>query len=162
MATNKRDLKAYSRFDGTGRIVPGSTVLRRNKPKNGNWKEVQAYECCDGGECPQRVYDPFTTIESQENLFTAEFITTQFAWSCTDLLPGFTAANGGFSILVQSPSTFTFSNWDDVINFLNTNLSTIGVFSYLGGISVQVITTPSINEYIPCSNATFNLEFYLA
>lgn len=47
MATNKRDLKAYSRFDGTGRIVPGSTVLRRNKPKVGNWKEVQAYECCD-------------------------------------------------------------------------------------------------------------------
>jgi hypothetical protein len=46
MATNKRDLKAYSRFDGTGRIVPGSTVLRRNKPKVGNWKETQAYECC--------------------------------------------------------------------------------------------------------------------
>jgi hypothetical protein len=46
MTPNKRDLKAYSRFDGTGRIVPGSTVLRRNKPKNGNWKEVQAYECC--------------------------------------------------------------------------------------------------------------------
>jgi hypothetical protein len=45
--TNKRDLKAYSRFDGTGRIVPGSTVLRRNKPKVGKWKEVQAYECCD-------------------------------------------------------------------------------------------------------------------
>lgn len=47
MTPNKRDLKAYSRFDGTGRIVPGSTVLRRNKPKNGNWKEVQAYECCN-------------------------------------------------------------------------------------------------------------------
>jgi hypothetical protein len=47
MTPNKRDLKAYSRFDGTGRIVPGSTVLRRNKPKVGNWVEVQAYECCD-------------------------------------------------------------------------------------------------------------------
>jgi hypothetical protein len=47
MATNKRDLKAYARFDGTGRIVPGSLVLRRNKPKVGNWIEVQAYECCD-------------------------------------------------------------------------------------------------------------------
>ena len=46
MTPNKRDLKAYSRFDGTGRIVPGSTVLRRNKPKVGNWKETQAYECC--------------------------------------------------------------------------------------------------------------------
>lgn len=44
---NKRDLKAYSRFDGTGRIVPGSTVLRRQKPKVGNWKEVSAYECCN-------------------------------------------------------------------------------------------------------------------
>ena len=47
MATNKRDLKAYVRFDGTGRIVPGSLVLRRTKPKVGNWKEIEAYECCN-------------------------------------------------------------------------------------------------------------------
>jgi len=47
MATNKRDLKAYVRFDGTGRVVPGSLVLRRNKPKVGNWKEIQGYECCN-------------------------------------------------------------------------------------------------------------------
>jgi hypothetical protein len=47
MATNKRDLKAYVRFDGTGRIVPGSLVLRRAKPKVGNWKEIQGYECCN-------------------------------------------------------------------------------------------------------------------
>ena len=53
MTPNKRDLKAYSRFDGTGRIVPGSTVLRRNKPKNGNWKEVQAYECCVPSTCTE-------------------------------------------------------------------------------------------------------------
>jgi hypothetical protein len=46
MATNKRDLKAYVRFDGTGRIIPGSLVLRRAKPKVGNWKEIQGYECC--------------------------------------------------------------------------------------------------------------------
>ena len=53
MTPNKRDLKAYSRFDGTGRIVPGSTVLRRNKPKVGNWKETQAYECCVPPVCPE-------------------------------------------------------------------------------------------------------------
>lgn len=47
MATNRRDLKAYVRFDGTGRIVPGSLVLRRSIPKNGNWKEITAYECCN-------------------------------------------------------------------------------------------------------------------
>jgi hypothetical protein len=49
MATNKRDLKAYVRFDGNQRVIPGSLVLRRAKPKVGNWKEIQTYECCDGG-----------------------------------------------------------------------------------------------------------------
>ena len=49
MATNKRDLRAYVRYDGTGRIIPGSLVLRRSKPKVGDWKEIQTYECCDGG-----------------------------------------------------------------------------------------------------------------
>ena len=47
MTPNKRDLKAYARFDGTGRIVPGSLVLRRNKPKVGTWTEIPAYECCN-------------------------------------------------------------------------------------------------------------------
>ena len=46
MTPNKRDLKAYVRFDGTGRIVAGSLVLARTKPKNGTWKEIEAYECC--------------------------------------------------------------------------------------------------------------------
>ena len=44
--SNKRDLKAYVRFDGSGRIVAGSLILRKNKPKVGKWKEIQAYECC--------------------------------------------------------------------------------------------------------------------
>ena len=47
MATNKRDLKAYVRFDGSGRVVPGSLVLRRKKPKVGKWMEIQNYECCN-------------------------------------------------------------------------------------------------------------------
>jgi hypothetical protein len=47
MSTNKRDLKAYVRFDGSGRVVPGSLVLRRNKPKVGKWQEIIGYECCN-------------------------------------------------------------------------------------------------------------------
>jgi hypothetical protein len=60
MATSKRSLRAFIRFDGSGRVVPGSLVLRRNKPKVGNWKEIPAYECCD----------PFltTTTSSTDNL----------------------------------------------------------------------------------------------
>tara|TARA_R110000822_G_scaffold12379_2_gene44834 strand:+ start:1185 stop:1604 length:420 start_codon:yes stop_codon:yes gene_type:complete len=44
---NKRPLKAFVRFDGSGRVVSGSLVLRRNKPKVGNWQEIVAYECCN-------------------------------------------------------------------------------------------------------------------
>jgi len=47
MATNKRDLKSYVRYDGSGRVIPGSNVLRKNMPKVGKWKETQAYECCN-------------------------------------------------------------------------------------------------------------------
>jgi hypothetical protein len=45
--TNARPLKAYVRFDGTGRIVPSSLILRRKKPKVGKWVEIPAYECCN-------------------------------------------------------------------------------------------------------------------
>ena len=47
MATNQRNLKAFVRFDGSGRIVAGSLILRKNKPKVGKWHEIQAYECCN-------------------------------------------------------------------------------------------------------------------
>lgn len=47
MTPNKRDLKAYARFDGTGRVVPSSVILRRNKPKVGKWVELKTYECCN-------------------------------------------------------------------------------------------------------------------
>jgi hypothetical protein len=44
---NKRDLKAYVRIDGSGRVVAGSLVLRKKKPKVGKWHEIQTYECCN-------------------------------------------------------------------------------------------------------------------
>lgn len=47
MASNQRLLKAYLRYDDTGRISPGSLVLRPNMPKGRGWVEVPAYECCN-------------------------------------------------------------------------------------------------------------------
>ena len=46
-AYNRKDLKAYVRYDGSGRVVSSSLVLRRQKPKVGNWVEIPAYECCN-------------------------------------------------------------------------------------------------------------------
>lgn len=45
--SNKRELKAFMRYDGSGRLVSGSLIWRKNKPKVGNWVEISGYECCN-------------------------------------------------------------------------------------------------------------------
>lgn len=52
MASNKRVNKAYVRYDGTGRVISGSLILNRFKPKVGNWQEIPAYECCNPSPSP--------------------------------------------------------------------------------------------------------------
>ena len=47
MANSNNNLKAYVRFDGTGRIIPGSLILRRTKPKDGKWEQTDTYLCCN-------------------------------------------------------------------------------------------------------------------
>lgn len=72
MAQNtNRPLKAYVRFDGTGRIVPSSLILRRKKPKVGKWVEIPAYECCN--------YVPTTTTTSTSTSSTTTTTTTTSA-----------------------------------------------------------------------------------
>lgn len=57
---NNKRLKAFVRYDGTGRVVPSSVILARFKPKVGNYKEINAYECCNEtlpANCIQFVVD---------------------------------------------------------------------------------------------------------
>ena len=49
MGTNRKDLKAFVRYDGSGRVVPSSLILRRKKPRVGKWVEIPPYECCNPG-----------------------------------------------------------------------------------------------------------------
>ena len=59
MAINNNKLKAFVRFDGTGRIISGSLILNRFKPKVGNYVEIDAEECCN--------YVPTTTTTTSED-----------------------------------------------------------------------------------------------
>jgi oxalate decarboxylase/phosphoglucose isomerase-like protein (cupin superfamily) len=47
MANSNNRLKAYVRYDGSGRVIAGSLILQRFKPKVGNWQEINANECCN-------------------------------------------------------------------------------------------------------------------
>jgi hypothetical protein len=46
---NQSKLKAWVRYDGTGRVISGGPIFQVNKPKVGNWKQINANLCCDGG-----------------------------------------------------------------------------------------------------------------
>jgi len=62
-----KKLKAFVRFDGSGRIVPSSIILAANKPKVGNWKETTAYECCNYTVNPNCITFTTTIIIDGDN-----------------------------------------------------------------------------------------------
>ena len=46
-SNNNNKLKAFVRFDGSGRIVSSSLIVQAFKPKVGNYQEIDAKECCN-------------------------------------------------------------------------------------------------------------------
>jgi hypothetical protein len=76
MANSNNRLKAYVRYDGTGRVIAGSLILQRFKPKVGNWQEIDANECCN--------YVPTTTTTtSSTSTSTTTSTTTSTSTSTT-------------------------------------------------------------------------------
>jgi hypothetical protein len=70
MANSNNRLKAYVRYDGTGRVIAGSLILQRFKPKVGNWQEIDANECCN-------YVPPTTTTTSTSSTSTTTTTTTR-------------------------------------------------------------------------------------
>lgn len=46
-SNNNNKLKAFVRFDGSGRVISSSLIVQAFKPKVGNWQEIDAKECCN-------------------------------------------------------------------------------------------------------------------
>ena len=121
MTPNKRDLKSFARFDGTGRIVPGSLVLRRNKPKVGKWKEVPAYECCNPEQNPILI-----TVESA------------FPFNYPDLILN---ASGLFSLAYTADNT-TVTNTVTLTAYLNKQYKALGKFNIVG---TDIYLSPNVD-----------------
>jgi hypothetical protein len=76
MANSNNNLKAYVRFDGTGRVIAGSLILQRFKPKVGNWQEIPASECCN-------YIPPTTTTTSTSSTSTTTTTSTSTSTTTT-------------------------------------------------------------------------------
>ena len=55
-SNNNNKLKAFVRFDGSGRIIPSSLIVQAFKPKVGNYKQINSKECCLNNECSAPLY----------------------------------------------------------------------------------------------------------
>lgn len=126
----KKDLFAYVRVDATGRIVPGSLILRK-KPlaqSGGNFIQVTTYQCCapagtpGGPQVPQTLATPtLTTGQSYAVTIVNNGITTVVA----------TGTN--------TPATLA--------TYMTTNYSSLGTYVVSG---TNIIFTPA-NENISVS-----------
>jgi len=59
--SKRKDLKAFVRYDGEGRLIPGTLILQRSAPKVGEWREIDAYECCNQTTSTTTTAAPTTT-----------------------------------------------------------------------------------------------------
>jgi hypothetical protein len=92
---NNNKLKAFVRFDGSGRIIPSSLIVQAFKPAVGNWQEIDAKECCN--------YVPTTTTST--TAYPAENC-IEFVVDTTD------GTEFTFSFNTTGPINFTI-DWGD-------------------------------------------------
>lgn len=104
---NNRRLKAFVRYDGSGRIIPGGPILSAKKPKVGNWKEINAYKCCNQTPLPSNCIE--FVVDTTGNVFfpiSFSSTTTDFdftiTWGDGNVSTG-TTGEGSYSELHRYP-----------------------------------------------------------
>lgn len=146
----KTRLKAWVRYDGMGRVIPGGPVLSLKRPKVGNWQEIPANLCCNPTTttttAPLPLRMTFTDIAITEAMIgsTADDLA---AWNVFFDLPAlgspFTSVSvvgnvvelfGGANIYLKD-RMFDIDGVYEVVNLYNLNL--IG-FEDLGGVIIEV------------------------
>ena len=135
--SNKRVNKAYVRYDGSGRVIPGSLILNRFKPKVGNWSETPAYECCNVGvTLTDTIPDPFPLNAVSIRMFCDETtISTEY-------------------------TSGTVINMTELIDLLNSDAGTasFGTYSAINPTTVQLVVPLSVkNTLCPNGVLTFNI-----
>jgi hypothetical protein len=129
---NKRDLKAFVRYDGSGRVVAGSLILRRKKPKVGKWTEVQGYECCNDVTLTYTVSNPTITDVSVKLL-----------------------CNGTQVNYLFTPRDSTTIG--SLITILNETFNVLGTFSNPSGNIIQLVMTGDMKTAL-CPVGTLSFE----
>jgi hypothetical protein len=138
-------LKAFVRFDGSGRVIPSSLILQKSKPKVGDWKEINATQCCNGSSSTTTT----TTTNVTPTVWFGKFSSTGDKF---DVCYG-----GGWSSanVYTSVSSGPFAPGTP----LYTNQSLTTLWSINGVMSIDNVVYTIVNGYTvgagePCSGIT--------
>jgi hypothetical protein len=137
--TNKRDLKAFVRYDGSGRVVAGSLILRKQKPKVGKWKEIQEYQCCNA---------PILTAVPGDALPSANVLGSI---DCGDaaLFVTFGASSAAVGV---------WATVEEVVSALNAQCSYLGTFSVApNGVNINLNPSFAIANSFSTNLSTLSL-----
>jgi hypothetical protein len=134
---NQRNLKAFVRYDGSGRVVAGSLILRKNKPKVGRWQEIPAYECCN--------YVPTTTTTTTASPTTT---TTSSSTSTT------TSTSTSTSTTTSTSTSTTTTTTTQFTLPYTYNVSVSDVSSAEACANTNVVTVWSNTQYVDTANGT--------
>lgn len=134
----QRNLKAFVRFDGSGRVVAGSLILRKNKPKVGRWQEIPAYQCCNDV--------PTVLTDTIPGTFPLSYVCIRIY--CDESTAATVCTNG------------TVDTMEELINLLNDNEGTraFGTYVAVNATTVQLTIPLSVkNELCPSGVLAFNI-----
>jgi len=124
MRNNNNKLKAFVRFDGSGRIISSSLIVQAFKPKVGNWKEISAKECCNGEF--DVTADWYSTVPAVTNAATFK----------TFLQSGYDGNSTASNLTNVNVIDFSLIN-----GRLRANLTATGTYLALGGISASSVNS---------------------
>ena len=135
---NLRDLKAFVRYDGSGRVVAGSLIFRKKKPTVGNFQQIQSYQCCNYDQSPVVVNIgnefPFTYPD-----FVIQGIGGTYQYIFTYAQDG-TAVNDVYELAAYYNSTLQYLGKFTVLGgdlVFNPNATTAAVFVGSGATSLE-------------------------
>jgi len=127
-----KKLKAFVRYDGSQRVVPGSLILRKNKPKVGTWKEVSSNYCCDG-------------IGINHTPSSLSIANVDLTLTCSS----------GKSIVVNTNTAST--NMVTLLAALNASAGYLGVFTSPNGTVVNFVVNTDVANTL-CYGATLSFS----
>lgn len=135
---NQSKLKAYVRYDGTGRVIAGGPILQRFKPAVGNWVEINANECCNPS--------PTLLTDTVPGEFPLSYISIRIFCDESTAATVYTSGEA--------------ANMVELIEFLNSNTETraFGTYSAVNATTVQLSVPLSVkNNLCPDGVLSFNL-----